>query len=30
LPNGTRLRFFSDIQEAEAWLLEGGDIARRA
>lgn len=30
MPDGGRLRFFSDLQEAETWLREGGDIARRA
>lgn len=30
LPDGSRLRFFYDLKEAETWLREGGDIARRA
>lgn len=30
LPGGSRIRFFADLEEAEAWLLEGENAARRA
>lgn len=30
LPGGSRIEFFSDLEEAEAWLLVGENAARRA